>query len=126
MAAIFFPVRRSSASAPSSTNGAPRWKRRLEDAETETDRIETLVEFLGDEIGLRGNEDDYYNINNSLLPEVIDTRLGIPITLSLVLHPRGTARRPSHFGRRFAGALSHPVRTAFFRSVPRRQTRGAR
>lgn len=58
--------------------------RRLRDAETEIDRIETLVEYLGDEIGLRGNEDDYYNINNSLLSEVIDTRLGIPITLSLV------------------------------------------
>jgi regulator of sirC expression with transglutaminase-like and TPR domain len=35
-------------------------------------------------VGLRGNVEDYENINNSLLPEVIDTRLGIPITLSLV------------------------------------------
>jgi hypothetical protein len=58
--------------------------RRLKDAETELDRIETLVEYLGDEVGLRGNEEDYYNINNSLLSEVIDTRMGIPITLSLV------------------------------------------
>ncbi len=58
--------------------------RRLQDAESEVDRIETLVEFLGDETGLRGNEEDYYNISNSLLSEVIDTRLGIPITLSLV------------------------------------------
>jgi hypothetical protein len=58
--------------------------RRLRRAESEVDRIETLVEFLGHEIGLRGNEEDYYNISNSLLPEVIDTRLGIPISLSLV------------------------------------------
>jgi hypothetical protein len=58
--------------------------RRLGMAENELDRIETLVEFLGDEVGLRGNVEDYENINNSLLPEVIDTRLGIPITLSLV------------------------------------------
>jgi hypothetical protein len=58
--------------------------RRLEDAETEIDRIETLVEFLGEEANLRGNEEDYYNISNSLLSEVIDTRLGIPITLSLI------------------------------------------
>jgi regulator of sirC expression with transglutaminase-like and TPR domain len=35
-------------------------------------------------VGLRGNKDDYYDINNSILPEVIDTRLGIPITLSLI------------------------------------------
>jgi len=59
-------------------------KRRLRKAATPLDRIETLVEFLGEEVGLRGNEEDYYNINNSLLPEVIDTRMGIPITLSLI------------------------------------------
>ncbi|HYR58130.1 MAG TPA: transglutaminase-like domain-containing protein [Chthoniobacteraceae bacterium] len=59
-------------------------RRRVQKAHSEVDRIETLVEFLGHEVGLRGNEEDYYNINNSLLPEVIDTRRGIPITLSLV------------------------------------------
>ena len=58
--------------------------RRFRKAETDLDRIEMLVEFLGDEVGLRGNEEDYNNINNSLLPEVIDTRLGIPISLSLI------------------------------------------
>ncbi len=58
--------------------------RRLGQAATELDRIETLVEFLAHDVGLRGNTEDYDNINNSLLPEVIDTRLGIPITLSLV------------------------------------------
>jgi regulator of sirC expression with transglutaminase-like and TPR domain len=59
-------------------------RRRLPKAQSAVDRIETLVEFLGDEVELRGNEDDYYNINNSLLPEIIDTRRGIPITLSLI------------------------------------------
>ncbi|HEV7866636.1 MAG TPA: transglutaminase-like domain-containing protein, partial [Chthoniobacteraceae bacterium] len=59
-------------------------RKRLRKATTDCDRIETLVEFLGDEVRLRGNEDDYYNLNNSLLPEVIDTRVGIPITLSLI------------------------------------------
>ena len=58
--------------------------RRLTKADTEVERVETLVEYLGEEVGLRGNEEDYYNLNNSLLPEVIDTRMGIPITLSLV------------------------------------------
>jgi regulator of sirC expression with transglutaminase-like and TPR domain len=57
---------------------------RLRKAVTAHDRIETLVEFLGQDLHLRGNEDDYNNINNSLLPEVIETRLGVPITLSLV------------------------------------------
>jgi Transglutaminase-like superfamily len=58
--------------------------RRLVKADSELDRIETLVEYLADEVGLRGNVEDYGNLNNSLLPEVIDTRLGLPITLSLV------------------------------------------
>lgn len=59
-------------------------RRRIQKAESDEDRIETLVEFLGHDVGLRGNTDDYYNINNSLLPEVIDTRQGLPITLSLI------------------------------------------
>jgi len=58
--------------------------RRLVKAESDEERVETLVEYLGDEVGLRGNEEDYYNLNNSLLSEVIETRTGIPITLSLV------------------------------------------
>lgn len=58
--------------------------RRLEKVGTERDRIETLVEYLGHELRFRGNQEDYYSLSNSLLPEVIETRLGNPITLSLV------------------------------------------
>lgn len=58
--------------------------RRFAKAATEVDRVETLVEYLAHEIRLRGNEADYYNVNNSLLPHVIESRLGIPISLSLV------------------------------------------
>ena len=58
--------------------------RRFRKAESDLDRIEMLVEYLGDEVGLCGNVADYNNLNNSLLPEVIDTRLGIPISLSLI------------------------------------------
>jgi regulator of sirC expression with transglutaminase-like and TPR domain len=57
---------------------------RLRKATTANDRIETLVEFLGEDLRFHGNAEDYNNINNSLLPEVIETRAGIPITLSLV------------------------------------------
>jgi regulator of sirC expression with transglutaminase-like and TPR domain len=39
---------------------------------------------LHDEVQLRGNEADYYNIENSLLPDVIETGLGIPLSLSVV------------------------------------------
>ena len=51
---------------------------------TRGQRIGILSEYLGLAVRLRGNDDDYYNIDNSLLPRVIETRLGIPITLSLV------------------------------------------
>jgi regulator of sirC expression with transglutaminase-like and TPR domain len=59
-------------------------KRRLVKAPTALDRVETLAEFLNYEQKLRGNEDDYYEIENSLLPSVIERRLGIPISLALV------------------------------------------
>lgn len=84
LAAIFLPGHDFSRQRALLDEWSAEILRRLDKAETELDRIETLVEFLGDEIGLRGNEEDYYNISNSLLPEVIDTRLGIPISLSLI------------------------------------------
>ena len=40
--------------------------------------------FLFDEIGFRGNEENYYDPRNSCLNWVLDQRTGIPITLSLV------------------------------------------
>ncbi len=58
--------------------------RRLKKAPTPLDAAETLAEFLADDVGLRGNEDDYYDLDNSLLPMVIGTHLGIPISLSLI------------------------------------------
>lgn len=43
-----------------------------------------LHEFLFDELGFIGNADDYYNPANSYLPAVLETKRGLPITLSLV------------------------------------------
>jgi regulator of sirC expression with transglutaminase-like and TPR domain len=43
-----------------------------------------LHEFLFDEQGFAGNTDDYYNPSNSYLPAVIQTKRGLPITLSLL------------------------------------------
>lgn len=39
---------------------------------------------LYEQLGFRGNEQDYYDPKNSLLPDVLDRKLGIPITLALV------------------------------------------
>ena len=49
------------------------------------DRALTVSRFLFDECGFRGNTDDYYDVRNSFLNDVVTRRMGIPITLSTVL-----------------------------------------
>ena len=65
----------------------------------------SLNRYLFDEMGFSGNAEDYYNPQNSLLNRVIDTRVGIPITLSVLylgvatrlgLHCKGVGM-PGHF-----------------------------
>jgi regulator of sirC expression with transglutaminase-like and TPR domain len=47
-------------------------------------RVQCLADFLAGELCFRGNTDDYYCERNSLLPHVIETRMGIPITLAML------------------------------------------
>jgi len=49
-----------------------------------TDRILALNRFLFQEQGFRGNKDDYYDPRNSFLNDVMERRVGIPITLSVI------------------------------------------
>ena len=46
--------------------------------------MNTLSEYLFDHLGFRGNEEDYYDPGNSYLNQVLERRMGIPITLALV------------------------------------------
>ena len=46
--------------------------------------VARINHHLFEVLGFRGNEDDYGHPNNSLLDSVLQTRKGIPITLSLV------------------------------------------
>jgi regulator of sirC expression with transglutaminase-like and TPR domain len=46
--------------------------------------LERLKRFLFDEEGFRGNADEYYDPRNSCLNDVLDRKLGIPITLSVL------------------------------------------
>ncbi len=50
-------------------------------AETQAAR---LAGHLFGTLGFRGNEKDYYDPRNSLLPDVVERRLGIPISLAVV------------------------------------------
>jgi regulator of sirC expression with transglutaminase-like and TPR domain len=47
--------------------------------------VSRLCELLYQEIGFAGNAADYYDPKNSFLNEVLDRRLGIPITLGVVV-----------------------------------------
>lgn len=48
------------------------------------DLISALNSTLFDRLGFRGNSDSYYDPRNSFLNDVMDRRLGIPITLTVV------------------------------------------
>src|SRR5208282_5805238 len=48
------------------------------------ERVQALSHFLFEERGFEGNRDRYSDPRNSFLNEVLDRRLGIPITLSIV------------------------------------------
>lgn len=48
------------------------------------ERSETLTRFMFEELGYLGNHEEYYDPDNSYLNRVIDRRMGIPISLSIV------------------------------------------
>ena len=49
-----------------------------------SEKLIALNRYLFDELGFRGNGADYYDPRNSLLNDVIERRLGIPISLSVL------------------------------------------
>lgn len=57
---------------------------RLAGARDELRRLELLTGYLYGEYGLHGNAEDYYDPRNSYLNEVLERRLGIPVTLAVV------------------------------------------
>ncbi len=96
------------------------WSRELRDrvslCDSDTSRARALAQLFGKELGFRGNEDDYYNARNSLLPSVMDSKLGIPISLSLLYMIVGRkaslavegVNLPGHFVVRHGGVLLDP------------------
>ena len=64
------------------------YARRLSEAVADEDddmtRIQCINDLLYREEGFRGNREEYYDPRNSLLNEVLDRRLGLPITLSVL------------------------------------------
>jgi regulator of sirC expression with transglutaminase-like and TPR domain len=46
--------------------------------------VARLHEVMFDELGFTGNDHDYFALDNSLIPRVLETKQGMPITLSLI------------------------------------------
>lgn len=73
--------------------------------------LDGMIKYLFADLGFRGNSEDYDDPANSLLDEVLDRRIGLPITLSIVTMEVGTRvgldivgiGMPSHFVVRHEG-----------------------
>jgi regulator of sirC expression with transglutaminase-like and TPR domain len=63
---------------------AQRVRTRMRKNPTARESIALLNQVLFQEEGLRGNREDFYDPRNSFLNDVLDRKLGIPITLSVV------------------------------------------
>lgn len=96
------------------------WGRRLRmlaaQAESNRERLQVLTNFLADGLGFSGNAEEYYDPRNSLLHDVIETRLGIPISLAVLymivarragMHIDGI-NLPGHFIARYERILFDP------------------
>ena len=57
---------------------------RISQAQSGETRLGVTIEYLFGELGYQGNAEDYYDPRNSFINEVIDRRIGIPISLSVV------------------------------------------
>ena len=63
---------------------AMRLRGRMPQAIAAEERVVALNQFLFDDLGYRGNTEEYYDPRNSYLNEVIDRKTGIPISLSVL------------------------------------------
>ena len=61
-----------------------RVRRKLRRYRTAYDALHAVNEVMFEEERFRGNRRSYYDPRNSLLPEVLERRTGIPITLSII------------------------------------------
>jgi len=76
---------------------------RVKSSDLMSARLQVLNDYFYTECGFGGNPADYYNPDNSLLNRVIETRLGIPITLSILYMHLAQAVGIPAFGIGFPG-----------------------
>jgi len=99
---------------------------RLVASDAPDQRAAVLVRYLFDELGYHGNRDDYYDPRNSFLNDVVERRIGIPITLSVLLLEVGArvglrlegVGFPGHFLVRVLGCTDDHLLDPFFGGRP--------
>ncbi len=87
-------------------------KDRLDDETAGPVVLQELIRTLYEREGFRGNKDAYHDPRNSFLNDVLDRRLGIPLTLGIILLevgwrlelPLEGVNFPGHFLIRYRGA----------------------
>lgn len=96
------------------------WGRRLRmlvaRAKSNRERLQVLTTFMAEDLGFRGNAEGYYDPKNSLLHDLIETRLGIPISLAVLYMILGRRANmqidginlPGHFVARYERILFDP------------------
>jgi len=85
--------------------------RRIDPSWNNLQRLARLRAFVFEELGFRGDRQDYFSPSNSLLHQVLRRRLGIPLTLGIVMLELGWrigipfegVGFPGHFLVRLAG-----------------------
>jgi regulator of sirC expression with transglutaminase-like and TPR domain len=93
---------------------AEEMRARMRGGEGPTSLIAHLNRYLFDDLGFRGNLADYDDPRNSYLNDVLDRRVGIPISLSAIYMevgrrcgiPLAGVSFPGHFLVRYAGSAS--------------------
>ena len=97
-----------------------RWGKELQEALKEKvsdiEKIETMAAFISQDLKFRANTNHYYHPHNSFLPRVIENRMGIPLTLTLIymlLGKRagveiGGVNLPGHFIGRLGNVFFDP------------------
>ncbi len=106
------------------------WGRRLRilvaKADSSRERLQVLTTFMAEDLGFRGNAEGYYDPKNSLLNDVIETRLGIPISLTALYMIVGRRANipieginlPGHFIARYERILFDPFHQGRILSRP--------
>jgi regulator of sirC expression with transglutaminase-like and TPR domain len=68
---------------------AAELRARLDPGWNNLQKLARLRNFVFEELGFRGDSKDYFSPNNSLLNQVMERRLGVPLTLSIIFMELG-------------------------------------